>query len=177
MHKPDSCCSPSDILTTSNTETSLDPPSSHRLFLVSQSVGPMTQIKMPFYNLVTFRVYMTGDYALYPGRHKNHHFDLTYNGGIFIGMYSFYSYPIPYPYPLCTKVLYYPKKSDPIKVTFCMIPHSYTKSTTPEDYPTYYIRLQNWDLVHLTLQQLEYLEITPYPPPKIWQMTRTSHHV
>ena len=45
LNRPGSCCSPSEILTTSNTETPLDPPSSYRLFMVSQSVGPRTQIQ------------------------------------------------------------------------------------------------------------------------------------
>ena len=66
---------------------------------------------MQFYNPVTRSINTSVYYNLDTVHHKNTHFGLTYNGGIFVATYGSYYDPDTYPYPQGIQVLYLPPKS------------------------------------------------------------------
>ena len=59
----------------------------------------MNSNEMQFYNQVTKSIYTNRDQNMYLGWHKNTHFGLNYNVGIFMSTYSSYSDPAPETYP------------------------------------------------------------------------------
>eukprot|EP00978_Attheya_sp_CCMP212_P015827 scaffold40960_cov50-Attheya_sp.AAC.2 len=55
------------------------------------------------------------NYKLDPGRHTPNLFGLTYDGGIFVGLYSNNSSPVAEPYPPGTRLLFRRPDSQPQK--------------------------------------------------------------
>ena len=101
---------------------------------------------------------------MYPGSHKNMHFDLTYDGGIFVGTYILYSNPAPETYTPVMQVCYHPPNYKLGKGTVYYIPPPYTSSVALEGYPIYLFRLQDVTLVRLKIPKLVPLAILPPPP-------------
>ena len=137
----------------------LPPPnifSSHQILPHSQTllgitIGRATNSNATiFYKPVTQSIYTTGECALKPECHTNTHFGLTYDGGIFFGIYSSYSEPSPGTYPPGTKIIYCPTDFYPVQGTAYYKPPPYKTPVTPEEDPTYSIKLQNGDLVGIT---------------------------
>ena len=98
-HGPVSPC----YLSTTSTTRNIDQPPDHPHQLQTLAgivIGWATKSNMmTLHNLVKISFYTTGDYVLNPGRHTKSHFGITWDGGIFVGTWSYYSEPAPEPYP------------------------------------------------------------------------------